>query len=346
VFAEIARAYPDAPIFTSIYDERAVGDLFPAERVRVSFMQRLPFVMRAFRAYAPLYPRAFDGLDLRGYDLVVSSTSAWAKGVRVPPGATHVCYIHNVSRFVVSYDAYVGGLGAGRYARFAVDRLVAWDRRAALRPTAYVSNSRVVADRVRRYYGRDARVLNPPIDLTRFEIGAGDGGYDLIVSRLLPYKRVDLAIAACAALGRKLVVVGKGPSEKGLRRIARGTSTEFAGAVDDATAARLMRGARVVLLPGEEDFGLVPLEANACGRPVVAYRGGGALETTIEGVTGEFFDEATPASLAATLARFDANAYDPHALRAHAENFRPELFRERLRAIVGETVATQAQRSD
>lgn len=339
MFAHFVRAWPQAPVYTALYDERAVGDLVPPERVRTSFLQTFPLRERAFRAYAPLYPRAFESFDLSAYDLVVSSTTAWAKGVIVRPDAVHVCYVNTVSRFVFDAERYVGGFGAGALARPLLKRLAAWDVRAAQRPTRLVANSRNVADRVRRWYGRDAEVLPCPVDVDRFTPGAGNGGYFVVVSRLLPYKRVDLAIAACALAGVPLHVVGAGPDERRLKSLARGTHTTFHGAVDDAARNALVGDARAAILPGEEDFGLVPLEAAAAGRPTIAYAAGGALETIADGETGTFFREPTPDALALALRAFDPARYDPVRLRAHAEQFRPERFVARLRAIVDDAVA-------
>lgn len=338
VFAHVAAAWPEAPVYTTLYDARAAGDLVAPERVRTSFLQRFPLRERLFRAYAPLYPRAIESLDLRAYDLIVSSTTAWAKGVIVRPGATHVCYINTVSRFLFDEARYVGGFGPGALARPLVRRLAAWDVRAAQRPTRFVANSRNVAERVRRWYGRDADVLPCPVDVDAFTIGRGEGDYFAVVSRLLPYKRVDLAIAACALAGVPLHVAGTGPDERRLRALAAGTNTTFHGNVDDAARDALLGNARAAILPGEEDFGLVPLEAAAAGRPTIAYAAGGALETIVAGETGAFFRDASPESLAAAIRTFDPGAYDSARLRAHAEQFRPERFIERLRAIVGETL--------
>ncbi len=339
VFAHFARAWPEAPVYTALYDERAVGDLVPASRVHTSFVQRLPLHRRLFRAYAPLYPRAFEAFDLSAYDTIVSSTTAWAKGVRVREGAVHVCYINTVSRFVFDAERYVGGFGAGALARPVLRALRDWDLRAARRPTRFVANSRNVAERVRRWYGRDADVLPCPVDVDRFTVGGGNGDYFLVVSRLLPYKRVDLAIAACAIAGVPLHVVGEGPDERRLKALALGTRTTFHGAVDDATRDALLGDARAAILPGEEDFGLVPLEAAAAGRPTIAYGAGGALETIVEGRTGAFFRAPEPRALAAALRAFDPSRCDPGVLRAHAETFAPERFVARLRAIVDETRA-------
>ena len=329
VFAHIAGAWPQAPIYTSLYDEGVFGRIFSPQRVRRSYLAGVPLANKYFRALAPFYPRAFESFDLSGYDTIVSSTTSWAKGVRVPPGAVHVCYINTVSRFAFATGEYVP-----RLARPFVQRLIAWDRDAAQRPTRFVANSRNVARRIQAYYGRDADVLHCPVDLDRFSVGPGAGEYYLIATRLLPYKRVDLAIHAAALAGVPLLVAGTGPAESGLRELARGTTTKLLGYVSDARLNELIGNARAAIVPGAEDFGLVPLEAAAAGRPTIAYRAGGALETIVEGETGAFFAEPTPESLAAALRSFDASRFASHRLREHAEAFAPARFVERLRAIV------------
>ena len=273
MFAHFVRAWPDAPVYTALYDERATGDLVPRDRVRTSFLQKLPLRDRAFRAFAPLYPRAFESFDFSPFDLIVSSTTAWAKGIRVPPGAVHVCYVNTVSRFVFDADRYVGGFRAGALVRPLLRSLAAWDVRAAQRPTRLIANSRNVAERIRRWYGRDADVLPCAVDVDRFTVGRGDGDYAVVVSRLLPYKRVDLAIEACAIAGVPLRVVGSGPDEGRLRALAAGTATTFDGTVDDAARNAIVGAARVALLPGEEDFGLVPARGGGRGQADDRVRG-------------------------------------------------------------------------
>ena len=348
MFAHFARAWPEAPVYTALYDPCVTSDIVAPSRVRASYLAKVPGANRFFRALAPFYPRAFEAFDLSAFDTIVSSTTAWAKGVIVPPGAIHVCYINTVSRFAFDYDRYVvPRLRASPYARDddlyrkllrrVVDRLVEWDKRAAQRPTRFVANSRNVAERVKTFYGRDADVLPCPVDVDRFTVGAGAGDYVAIASRLLPYKRVELAIRAAQMAGVRLKIAGTGPAERALRDLARGTTTEMLGYVSDADVNALLGNARAAILPGEEDFGLVPIEAAAAGRPTIAFRGGGALETIVEGETGAYFDDATPESLAAALRAFDATAYDPRRLRAHAETFAPARFVARLKEIVAQT---------
>ena len=338
MFAHFARAWPEAPVYTALYEESATGDLVAPNRVVVSPLQRLPMVDRYFRYLAPLYPAVFERFDLSAFDTIISSTTSWAKGVRFRPGAIHVSYVNTVSRFVFAYQDYVGALspGVSALARPVVERLAAWDRRAAQMPTALVANSRNVAGRIERYYGRSSYVLPCPVDVERFTVGAGGGDYFVAVARLLPYKRIDVAIAACALAGVPLRVVGSGPAEADLRAAARGTQTTFCGTLGDAELNALIGRARGVIVAAEEDFGLVPVEAAAAGRPTLAYGRGGALETVVPGVTGEYFADQSAASLAAAIAALDETRYDPARLRAHAEQFAPPRFIARLRDIVAE----------
>jgi glycosyltransferase involved in cell wall biosynthesis len=337
VFAHVARAWPQAPVFTALYDERVVGDLIPRERVHASALARIPGANRNFRYLAPLYPRAFEAFDLRDYDLIISSTSAWAKGVRFRSDAKHVCFIHTVSRFLFDYERYIGGFGISRLARPMISSLVKWDLEAAKRPTRYIANSRTVQQRVRTYYGRDADVLHSPVDIDRFTLGSGAGDYYFIAARLLPYKRIDLAIDAAKLAGVKLLVAGDGPAMPQLRERAQASTTTLLGFVDDATVNQLMGDAIAAIVPGEEDLGLVPIEAAATGRPTIAYRAGGACETVIEGQTGAFFDAPSPESLAGVLRSFDPRPYDSRRLREHAESFAPQRFIAALREIVAAT---------
>lgn len=341
VFAHLARAYPDAPVYTALFDAAQTGDLVARSRVHTSFLASIPGANRYFRYLAPLYPRAFESFDFSPYDTIVSSTTSWAKGIIVPRGAVHVCYTHTVSRFVFAYDSYVGPLRQAQDDKLfhtlvspIIARLVDWDIRAAQRPTQFVASSRNAAQRIKQYYGRDAQVLHPPVDLDRFRMGNGRGDYFFVASRLLPYKRIERAIAAANLARVRLIVAGSGPAEQSLREAAAGTTTTILGYVSDERVNELLGNARAAVLPGEEDFGLLPLEAAACGRPVIALRAGGALETIIEGETGEFFDEPSPESLAAVFRTFDERRYDPQRLRVHAETFAPDRFIERLRAIV------------
>ena len=317
-------------------DLDVTGDLFPGRTIHTSFLQHMPARRRLFRWYAHLYPRAFEAFDLREYDVVVSSSSAWAKGVRTRADAVHVSYLHAVSRFVFDYDAYIGGFGVGTLARPIINRLVAWDEQAAQRPTRLLANSQNVADDIAKYYRRSATVVHPPVDLQRFTPTDNRSDYFFIASRLLPYKRIDRAIAAAKAADVRLVIVGTGPSLAALREQAHGSKAELLGFVDDATVVALMREARAVILPGSEDFGLVPIEAAACGRPTIALARGGAMTTVIPDVTGAHF--STQEELTEILRAFDVTRFSPERIRAHALEFGNDAFRRRIRECVEETV--------
>ena len=245
VFAHVAQAYPEAPVYTALYDARATGDLIDGSRVRASYLNRIPGSSRFFRYLAPLYPRAFESFDFSGFDTIVSSTTAWAKGIRVPPGAIHVCYVNTVSRFIFAYDEYVGsGL-----ARPIVRKLADWDRRAAMLPTRLIANSRNVADRIMRYYGRESTVLHCPVDLDRFTVGRREGNYFILASRLLPYKRIDVAIRAAQIAQVPLVVAGTGPDEKRLRSIAGDSPwIKMTGFISDRELNELLGNALAAML--------------------------------------------------------------------------------------------------
>lgn len=331
------RLWPDAPIFTTIADRDAMPASLRDADIRVSWMQRLPAWRRHFRAYLPLYPYAIESFDLRGYDVVVSSSSAWAKAVRTPTGTVHVCYCHTPMRWVWDYEQYVAREGFWPLTRLALAPVIAalrsWDVRTATRPTHIVVNSRVVQDRVQRYWGRASELLPPPVDTTRFSVGSGAGRPHLVVSRLAHYKRIDLAVAAFTQMGLPLEIIGDGPARKSLETRA-GPTISFRGRVDDAGVTRAMQECRALIFPGEEDFGITPLEANASGRPVIAYRAGGATETVRDGVTGVLFAEQSPASLSDAVRRATDISWDASVIRRHAEAFSVGAFEARFLAIV------------
>jgi glycosyltransferase involved in cell wall biosynthesis len=341
----ICELFPDADLFTLLHVPGLVSPIIEQRRITTSFLQRLPGAARHYRHYLPLMPAAVGHFDLRGYDLVVSSSHCVAKGARPAPGALHVCYCFTPMRYVWDrYDDYVGD-HASLPARLALPLLApalrAWDRSASRRVQHFVAISEHVRARVRRCYGRDATVIYPPVDVQRFELADGpDGDFYLVVSALVPYKRIDLAVLAAGALGRRLLVVGTGPEEVRLRALA-GPTVEFLGRRSDADVARLYRACRAVLFPGCEDFGIVPLEAMAAGRPVIALKAGGALETIVPPgsevpPTGLFFEEQSVAALAAAIRRFEAEAerFHPKALRARAELFNGERFRTAMRSYL------------
>jgi glycosyltransferase involved in cell wall biosynthesis len=341
VFAAICDAWPEADVFTAVYDEAGTEGRFSSRSPQASFLQRLRPTARTFRPLLPLYPHAVESLDLRGYDLVVSSSSAWAHGVLVDPGAVHVCYCHNPFRYAWSErEATLSARSAlTRPAlRVLLSRWRQWDWIAAQRVDRYVANSVVTAARIRRYFGRTSTVLHPPVELSRFAPGPV-GGHYLVLTELMAHKRVDVAIRAFNALKRPLVVVGDGPEWRRLRRLA-GPTVRLTGRLSDGDVADLLRGSQALVVTAEEEFGIAAVESLASGRPVIALRSGGVRESVQEGRTGTFYDDADdPRALAEAVAAFDPAAVEPADCVAAAQQFGVEPFQERLRAIVAGAVA-------
>ncbi len=337
VVLALHRLFPAAPLYTSIYDRRRMPAAFGTLDIRTSFMQRLPGVSRHHQTYLPLYPFAFESFDLSGYDLVISSSSAWAKSVITPPGTPHICYCHAPMRFAWSYQTYVAGERVGRPARAVLPALMVllrlWDVASAARVDEFIANSRAVASRIAKYYRRTATVVHPPVDTGRFAPAPQVDDYFLIVQRLVPYKRLDLVIDAFNALRLPLKIVGDGRARAELARRA-GPTIEFAGRLADDELRTAFARCRAYIVPGEEDFAIAPVEAQAAGRPVIAYAAGGALETVVEGTTGLFFHEQTPAALAAAVRTFETMRFNPAAIRAHALSFDTAVFEQRMRHIV------------
>jgi glycosyltransferase involved in cell wall biosynthesis len=308
-------------------------------------VQHLPAATTGYRYYLPLFPFAIEQFDLDDYDLVISSSHCAAKGV-VPRGdARHICYCHSPMRYAWDqFDAYFGparvGVAANRwFYRPLLARLARWDVSTSARVNRFVANSAYVAGRIRRYYNREATIVYPPVDTDFYRpADVTPDNHFLIVSALVPYKRIDLAIAACAELGARLRIVGDGPERDRLERQA-GAGTTFLGWLPDTALREEYQRAASVLLPGEEDFGIVPLEANACGRPVVALARGGATETVKEGETGMLFQESTRESLAAALGRARETTFDAARIRAHAEQFSRERHTRHMRTVIDETMA-------
>jgi len=341
VLVSLARLFPDAPIHTLLHVKGSLWPELEARDIRTTFVQRLPDVERRYRQYLPLFPAAAAAIDLTGYDLVISSSHCVAKGVRPAPGAIHLCYCHTPMRYV--WDRYDDYFGPGRVAAPArwiipvvAEGLRAWDVATAGRVRRYAANSAHVAGRIRRYYGREAQVIPPPVDTDFFTPGDGNGAggdFDLVISALAPYKRLDLVLDAYRGTGRPLKIVGSGPEERRLRSQAP-PEAEFLGQVDDATLRDLYRRCRAVLMPGVEDFGIVPLEAMACGKPAVAFAEGGGAETVVPGETGVLFHEPTAAALRAAVDSLQGMRFNTAALRARAEAHSRPVFEARFRAFV------------
>ena len=340
VFAALCDLYPQADVYTAVYDERGTEGWFAHRDVNTSFLQRLRPTARTFRGLLPLYPYAMEALDLSGYDVVISSSSAWAHGVLVEPEAVHVCYCHNPFRY--AWNAREGTLAKRdplTRAALAVilKRWRQWDFIAAQRVDRYVANSETTLRRVGRYFGREATVLHPPVDTGRFVPSDRVGDAYVVLSELMEHKRIDLAVRAFSRLGLPLLVVGNGPDARRLQRLA-GPTVRFTGRLSDQRVAEILARARAVVVPATEEFGIAAVEAHAAGRPVIALREGGARETLIEGVNGTFFDEPTVDALADAVERFDPLAIDPAACVRSAERFGVARFRRGMSAIVEEAV--------
>jgi glycosyltransferase involved in cell wall biosynthesis len=335
---EAAHAlFPDAPVFTSMYDPAAMPRAYRDWDIRVSFMNRLPYVHRRHQIFLPFYRYAFEQFDLSGYDVILSITSAFAHGIRKPGGARHICYCLTPARFLWQYDEYVSHESVNGVARKFLPSMVSnlreWDRRAATQVDEFIAISREVQSRISGCYGRDSCIVYPPVDVTSFRIAPPSeiGDYFLIISRLIPYKRIELAVDAFNRTGQPLLIAGDGRDRPRLQARAK-DNIRFLGRVSDKERLDLMARCKAFVFPGEEDFGITPLEANAAGRPVIAYGGGGALDTVVEGMNGVLFHAPTSSALAESVGSFDASHYDPQEIRAHAERFDTRVFQEAIRA--------------
>ncbi|HET8627210.1 MAG TPA: glycosyltransferase [Thermomicrobiales bacterium] len=347
VLEELHALWPDAPVFVSMYDRERMPPAYREWDIRPTFMQRLPGILRNHQPYLPVYPLAFARLDLRGYDLVLSSSSAFAKNVHPAPGALHVCYCHSPMRFAWNYGDYARrerlGPGAGAALRPLLRAVRLWDAAGAARVDAFIANSHTVAGRIARFYGREAAVIHPPVEtatLAAARTGAPPDDFYLLVSRLVPYKRLDIVVAAFNRLGLPLRVVGEGRDRAALERLA-GPTVRFLGRVSDEEKADLYARCRATLFPAEDDFGIAQVEAQAAGRPVIAYRAGGALETVVDGVTGLFFDAQSPEAVAGAVRRAADHDFDADAIAAHARSFDVAIFRRRMYDFVATVVATK-----
>jgi glycosyltransferase involved in cell wall biosynthesis len=346
VLEALHSLFPEAPVYTSIYDRERMPASYRSWDIRVSFMQRLPWVMRNHQAYLPLYPVAFEAFELSGYDLVISNSSAWCKGVVTPPETLHVCYCLTPMRWAWRYRDYVERERLGRLPRLglpaAMTALRVWDVTSSHRVDRFVAISRAVAARIRKYYGRQATVIYPPVETKRFQYdGQPAGDYYLMVSRLIPYKRVDLAVEAFNQLGLALKIVGDGRDGDRLRALAR-PNVQFLGRLSDAEVETLVRGCRGFLFPGEEDFGIAPVEAQAAGRPVVAFAAGGALDTVVDGQTGVHFARQSVDELVEAVRRLEQLELDAPRIAAHARQFSTEIFERELCGFVEEALSERS----
>jgi glycosyltransferase involved in cell wall biosynthesis len=346
VVQKFGEIWPQAPIYTALYDPKEMDARFPGRTIHKSFLQRFGFLRNRHRLAMPFFPIAFEQFDLTGYDVVLSSHHMAAKGVLSPATACHICFVHTPMRFgwdlYPQYMAENPGL-KGLPLRLLFHYLRIWDVASAARVDYYIANSRNVAARIWKHYRRESTVIHSPVEASRFAPAKDVGDYYLMLGRLVPYKRADVAVEAFRNLNERLVIAGSGPQLAELKKRAP-KNVEFLGFVPDEQIPSLYAGCRAFLFPGVEDFGITPLEAQASGRPVIALRAGGALETVVEGRTGCFFDESTPQLLADAVRRFDWAGVDPIAVREHAMAFDVERYKKRIHAFVEEHYAEWKER--
>lgn len=329
------RVFPDAPIYTLVYDEKAMPQWFKNYDIRTTYIQKLPFATKIYKALLPMMPRAFEALDLSEYDMVISSCSSCSKGVITRPDAVHICYCNTPTRYVWDFY-YTYRANANPLVRAVMPgqmyKLRQWDKCAADRVDYFIANSHYIAQRIKKYYRRDSDVIYPCVHINEEPFEEKEDFY-LVVGRFTWYKRIDLAVAACTMLGKPLVVIGAGGEESRLHALA-GPTVTFKGALTDAEVRSHYLRAKAFLFPGEEDFGITPVEAQSAGTPVLAYGRGGVCETVLDGKTGLFFEEQTPESLAACIEKFEAEgvALDREGIRAHSRSFGEERFEAELRA--------------
>ncbi len=348
--AEDVLAVLNGPIYTSIYDRQHMPASYRQWPIETLWMDRLPAVYRHHQPYLPLYPLAWGGLDLSDYDVILSNKSGFCHGTRYDASTLHICYCMAPTRYVWQLDHYLRREGLGRAAELVLRPLVSWLKRwdydAAQRTHHFIAISSAIQERIRQYYDRESVIIYPPVETDRFQPAPADEveDYYLVVSRLIPYKRIDLAVQAATRLNLPLKVGGRGRDMERLQAMA-GPTVEFLGYVADDELPGLMARCKAFIFPGLEDFGITPVQAQAAGRPVIAYAGGGALDTVVPGRTGEFFPELTVDSLADALAAFDAERYDPAQMRAHALQFDTSVFEQQITAFTeGAWEAFQAGR--
>lgn len=338
VIESLLDLFPEADLYTHVVDDEKLSADLSKRNIRTTFINRLPLAKSKYQSYLPLMPLALEQLDLRGYDLVISSESGPAKGVLTEADTCHICYCHTPMRYLWDmYPEYVQQVSAllRPLARGIMHYLRLWDVAAANRVDHFVANSNFIAGRINKHYRREAEVIYPPVDVDEFEVSHQSDEFYLMVGQVIPYKKADLAVAAFREIDARLVIIGEGSLLPELRKTA-GPNVEFLGRQDWGVILDHYRRCKALLFPGIEDFGIVPVEAMASGKPVIAFGAGGALETVVDGETGLLFHDQTAAGLADAVRRFEAKAgsFDPLAIRAHAEQFSAARFRAQVAAFV------------
>ncbi len=341
VLEAFLEIFPDAPIYTLLSDKKIVDKFFLNKKIKNSFLQKIPFIKKHHRLFPPLMPLAVEKLDLSDYDLVLSDSAAFGKGIITRPDTLHICYCHTPIRYAWDDShKYVKEFSMPKIAKLFVpvfmNYLRLWDREAAYRVDKFVCNSEFVAQRIKKYYKQDAEVIYPPVNIKDFgvtDLIENNKPYFLMVGRLLPYKRFDMAIEAFNKLELPLKIIGNGPEMKKLKKMAN-WNIEFLGELNNKDLKKYYQGCQALIFPQEEDFGIVALEAMACGRPVIAYRGGGALESVLEGKTGMFFEEQTVGSLVDAIKNFDVSKFNSKIIYQHALKFDKENFKKKIKDFI------------
>ncbi|MEI6597226.1 MAG: glycosyltransferase [bacterium] len=340
VLKVLAEMFPEAPIFTLLYEKKNTDKYYRHRHIETSIIQKLPGGISHYQWYMPFMPMAVEFFALSDYDLVISDTSSFAKGVITSSHTLHICYCHTPTRYLWSdTHQYINELKYNKYFKKIISLVLnyvrMWDRLAADRVDEYIANSRFVAQRIKKYYKRDSTVIYPPVETGQFKIAGQVGDYFLIGGRLAPYKRVDLVVEAFKKIDKKLKIYGDGVDLVRLKKMAEGhPNIEFLGWVDDTAKIELYSHCLAFIYPQEEDFGITAVEAMASGRPVIAYRRGGATETVVEGVTGLFFDKQTSAGLTEILNNFDSSKFNSEIIKQHTEQFGVEKFKKRIKEFV------------
>lgn len=341
VVINFKRVYPEAPIYTTFYNPEKLDKELQNIDVRTSYLQKKKMVTN-HKKYFPQMPMAFEKFNLNEYEVILSSSSSCAKGVLTKPGSIHICYCHTPMRYAwEKRDEYTQGMGKlkKKLVEILLHYMRIWDLASSSRVDYFIANSTEVQKRIKKHYKRDSIVINPPVRCNLFDISETDGDYYFVLSRLVGYKRFDLAVQACKELGKKLVVAGDGPERENLERIAgKDENIIFLGRQPDDVVKKYMSECKALLFPGEEDFGIVPVEAQACGRPVIAYGKGGVLDSVIDGKTGVFFKEQTAESLKDAITKFENMKFDKQEIRKHALEFDESVFQEKIRKFVEEKI--------
>ncbi len=346
VLEVLCELYPDATLVTLLHNKGMLSPVIEKMNIKTSFIDKLPLKEKKYRNYLPLFPLAIELIDFSEFDLIISTSHCVAKGAKPGKNGLHICYCHTPMRYVWEmYDEYFGKDKAGFMTRAAMNifapLLRLWDVRTSGRVHYYIANSSNVARRIKQYYNRQADVIHPPVDTSLFQISDKNEDYFLMVSALVPYKKVEIAVEAFNKIGRRLVIVGTGPESEKLKMTAK-DNIEFLGWRGDDELAKIYAGCRALIFPGVEDFGIVPLEAMACGKPVIAFGKGGTLETVIDQgttSTGIFFYEQTVESLIKSIANFEKTYFDPLSIRTHALKFDRVLFKEKVKSYIEARVA-------